>query len=423
MPNSRASCNNDRLASDAYDNNGNTTSSSGNGYLYDFENRLLKLNAGTAGEVSFVYDGDGNRVSKTVGGVTTKYLVDTNNPTGYAQVVEEIVSGNVQRVYVYGHTRISQQQLIGGNWLASFYGYDGHGSVRLLTNATGTVTDTYTYDAFGVLINRTGTTPNDYLYAGEQFDAQLGLYYNRARYLNAATGRFFSMDSFEGRIRDPQSLHKYLYANANPINQLDPSGHISIPSLVAGIVVLAILAAGSLYYVSESRRLRNLIINVNVEWTTDFRLDITKPSLSSDEIDIVKDRAMDTMRNAYKGFNVRFNEGGPGSRTIKIVNQYNSSLGQTVNISRESYVYMQDHKLNLDSIIKTRNMTISRTEYLEAFGRGVGATAAHELGHQANFGWTLDRTAEPATYDYDSGGYEHFFTEKYWSQFALNQKT
>src|SRR5262249_44701672 len=79
--------NNDRLNSDSYDNNGNTTSSNGNAYIYDFENRLLKLNAGTASEVSYVYDGDGNRVSKTVGtganAVTTKYLIDINNPTGY----------------------------------------------------------------------------------------------------------------------------------------------------------------------------------------------------------------------------------------------------------------------------------------------------------------------------------------------------
>ena len=49
--------------------------------------------------------------------------------------------------------------------------------------ATGTVTDTYDYDAFGNLINPTGTTPNNYLFAGEQFDPDLGLYYNRARYL------------------------------------------------------------------------------------------------------------------------------------------------------------------------------------------------------------------------------------------------
>src|SRR6185295_5612139 len=106
--------------------------------------------------------------AKTVGGVTTRYLVDTNNLTGYAQVAEEIVGGSVQRVYTYGHTLLSQRQRISGLWTASFYGYDGQGSVRLLTDSAGAVTDTYTYDAFGNLLARTGSTPNDYLYAGEQ---------------------------------------------------------------------------------------------------------------------------------------------------------------------------------------------------------------------------------------------------------------
>ena len=52
----------------------------------------------------------------------------------------------------------------------------------------------------------------------------LGLYYNRARYLNTTTGRFWSMDAYEGRVQDPLSLHKYLYAVANPVNGRDPSG-------------------------------------------------------------------------------------------------------------------------------------------------------------------------------------------------------
>ncbi len=47
------------------------------------------------GAVTIVYDGDGNRVSETVGGVTTKYLVDLLNPTGYSQVVDELVNGDL----------------------------------------------------------------------------------------------------------------------------------------------------------------------------------------------------------------------------------------------------------------------------------------------------------------------------------------
>jgi hypothetical protein len=50
--------------------------------------------------VGLMYDGDGNRVAKSVNGVTTYYLVDDLNLTGYSQVVEKLSSsGAVTRQY------------------------------------------------------------------------------------------------------------------------------------------------------------------------------------------------------------------------------------------------------------------------------------------------------------------------------------
>lgn len=40
--------------------------------------------------------------------------------------------------------------------------------------------------------------------------------------MNPATGTFTSMDAYVGSIFDPVSLHKYLYANANPVMNRDP---------------------------------------------------------------------------------------------------------------------------------------------------------------------------------------------------------
>jgi RHS repeat-associated protein len=209
----------DRLGTDTYDNDGNTINSLGTANAYDFENHMVQH-----GFVTLVYDGDGNRVSETVGGVTTSYLLDTQNPTGYAQVVDELQSGTVTRTYSFGLERISETQTLNSVLTMGFYVYDGHRSVRQLTNSAGTVTDTYDYDAFGNLINSTGSTPNNYLFAGEQFDPALNLYYNRARYLNTTTGRFWNMDTDEGDDQDPLSLHKYLYAEADPVDGTDPSG-------------------------------------------------------------------------------------------------------------------------------------------------------------------------------------------------------
>jgi RHS repeat-associated protein len=146
------------------------------------------------------------------------------NPTGYPQVFDELTNGAVTRTYTYGLQRIDEEQVVNNAWTTSYYGYDGFGTVRQLTNSAGAVTDTWEYDAFGNVLNHTGTTPNNYLYRGEQFDPDLGLYYLRARYYNPQTGRFMSRDPEDGKPWDPRTLHKYLYAGGDPVNRIDPSG-------------------------------------------------------------------------------------------------------------------------------------------------------------------------------------------------------
>ena len=222
---------NDRTSTDPYDSNGNLLLSGAGANVYDFENRLVQ-----AGGVKIVYDGDGNRVKETVATTTTSYLVADQNLTGYAQVMDEVQGGAVSRTYSYGLSLISQKLTAIGQGL-SFYGFDGHGSVRFLTSSTGAITDTYDFDAFGNLISSTGTTPNSYLFAGEQFDPALGVYYNRARFYDQRQGRFWSTDSVEGDPESPPSLHKYLYASADPIDHVDPSGHEDIASITAAVSI------------------------------------------------------------------------------------------------------------------------------------------------------------------------------------------
>jgi len=228
---------NDGLTTDSYDQNGNSINSDGNTYAYDFENRLVSKNGGT---VTVVYDGDGNRVSKAIGGVTIKYLVDELNPTGYLQVLEEVSGGAVQARYTYGSTLASQAR--GGT--TSFYGYDARGNVTFLTDSTGAVTDTYEYDAWGNLLGTVTNTTNPYLYNGQYFDADLGVYYLRARYYQATRGRFLTIDPATGKQFDPNTLNRYLQANADPVNFVDPTGRAAVELgelMYGGAVVAAII--------------------------------------------------------------------------------------------------------------------------------------------------------------------------------------
>ena len=244
---------NDQLTTDAYDANGNTTASDGATYTYDFQNRLKSKNGGAGAAVVLTYNADGERVAKTVGGVTTRYLVDDLNPTGYLQVLEEVVGGAVKVRYTYGTMVVSQVRDPGAGAQTSFYGYDAHGNVTFLTDGAGAVTDTYAYDAWGSLVGQTGTAPQSRLYAGEEFDPDLGLINLRARQYSARTGRFLTADLLPGDWSSPTSRNPYIYANGNPVDSKDPLGLAagaeegSLTSIVAALqrTTVVVLQAGT----------------------------------------------------------------------------------------------------------------------------------------------------------------------------------
>ncbi|MFQ5341315.1 MAG: RHS repeat-associated core domain-containing protein [Anaerolineae bacterium] len=215
-------------------------------YEYDFENRLVQVTASDGSITRFVYDVDGRMVSKSKGSGTTNYLWDERPERHLPVIVLETDGGGATLAsYVYGNALISMER--GG--VRSYYHYDGQMSTRQLTDDGETVTDSYTYDAFGNLLARTGTTVNPFLYTGQQYDPNTGFYYLRARHYDPQAGRFISMDPVRGSIFDPPSLHCYLYAGDDPVNRADPTGLFSLTEMavvtgIIGVLATMILVAG-----------------------------------------------------------------------------------------------------------------------------------------------------------------------------------
>ena len=111
------------------------------------------------------------------------------------------------------------------------------------------ITDTYVYDAYGNLLKQTGTTENDYLYTGEQYNASTGLYYLRARYMNPLTATFTQRDSYEGELESPLTQNRYLYAGGNPVMYSDPSGNnFSFGEALTTLSVMDVLC-GSMFMI------------------------------------------------------------------------------------------------------------------------------------------------------------------------------
>lgn len=61
--------------------------------------------------------------------------------------------------------------------------------------------------------------------------------------MDPSTGTFISMDSYQGSLYDPVTLHKYLYANANPVTYTDPSGYFSLAELTTCTTASQILSS------------------------------------------------------------------------------------------------------------------------------------------------------------------------------------
>ena len=119
-------------------------------------------------------------------------------------------------------------ELIGFEYDSADYCYvnNGHGDVAFITDGSGAIVNTYSYNAYGTALICDEKVSNAFRYTGEYYDAESGLYYLRARYMNPETGTFTQEDTYQGNIYDALSLHKYLYAQDNPVSYIDPTGNM-----------------------------------------------------------------------------------------------------------------------------------------------------------------------------------------------------
>jgi len=165
--------------------------------------------------VNFKYDPFGRRIQKAfTQGSTTTYLYDGPN------LLEEVdQNGNVLARYT-ATRRVDELLAELRSGTTSYYEADGLGSVTSLTNSSGTIANTYSYDSFGNLSASTGTVANPFRYTAREFDAETGSYFYRARYYDQTVGRFISEDP----IRFKAGTDFYSYVNNNPIRYRDATG-------------------------------------------------------------------------------------------------------------------------------------------------------------------------------------------------------
>ncbi len=194
-------------------------------YNWNSENKLNSITYQIPNQTNnvsaFVYDDFGNRVKKAVNGDNTYYL---NN--GLTVLNEVSATGTILKTMVNGLGSIAE---IDQNNNLQYLNQDILGSTVLVTNNTGAIVHQYSYDPFGSIASELGEDSNtsNYLYTGQEFDAESELYYYNARYYNPLLGRFLSKDPIIHRGDGVLGYNEYIYVKNNPLKYTDPSGEIN----------------------------------------------------------------------------------------------------------------------------------------------------------------------------------------------------
>jgi RHS repeat-associated protein len=207
-----------------YDSDGNLITKIEGGqtrtYIYDDQNRLI----GTVtpeGTWTYEYDALGNRIASTHNGQRTEYLLD---PTGLGDVIGEYDSnGNLTARYIHGIGLVSRLDATNN---ATYYDFDALGSTVGLTGGSGNYVNTYSYLPFGEDLTKNETVANPFEYVGQWgvMDEGNGLDFMRARFYQPAIGSFTTIDPLKNSL-----LRNYNYSNNSPTQFIDPSGLQSDP--------------------------------------------------------------------------------------------------------------------------------------------------------------------------------------------------
>jgi RHS repeat-associated protein len=201
-------------------------------YRHDIFNQLLEVKRTGQSMTSFSYDVSNRRIGKSANGVTLQYSWDGND---LVEVRDS--SGTVLKKFVYGGG-IDAPILMRTDNGDYYYSMDGLGSISELTDASGTLVESYRYDANGNTklyddsSNQIAESSigNPFFYTAREYDFETKLYYYRARYYDPKMGVFLETDPMGYQ----QGMNLYSYVHNNPLTGTDPMGLADVYITIGG---------------------------------------------------------------------------------------------------------------------------------------------------------------------------------------------
>jgi RHS repeat-associated protein len=200
-----------------YDNNGDQlTKADGSGtrtLTWDPEDRLKQVTLPGGLTTTYNYDALGRRIQRTTStGADERYVYDRQDVVADLNSSSTVTTSYINGPGIDDHLR--QTNTTTG---VSYFLTDHLGTTAALTDSSGNVVETLSYDSFG---NNAGSPRTRYTYTGRERDPDTGLLYYRARYYDPGLGRFISEDP----IGLQGGINTFTYVSNNPANRTDPSG-------------------------------------------------------------------------------------------------------------------------------------------------------------------------------------------------------
>ncbi len=212
----------------SYDASGNLTSL--NAYTFTWSGRRLTAAVNANTNISYTYNHNGIRTSKTVNGTTTYYEVDeNNNVVKQYELVNDAETNVIEFVYDSSNSPIYFTY----NNATYYYEKNLQGDIVAILDGSGNTVVEYTYDIWGKSVSITGSLAatvgaiNSLRYRGYYYDTETGLYYLQSRYYSPELMRFISQDDpvFSNAQGEPFGSNLYVYCINNPITFIDPYGY------------------------------------------------------------------------------------------------------------------------------------------------------------------------------------------------------
>ena len=185
---------------------------------WDAEDRLVAVNCGNE-RTEFTYDGFSRLASLRL--LTNGFQVSLRRFVWCGgEICEERDASGVVTKRFFGQGMEVESGADAGNY---FYTRDHLGSIRELSDGSGTVRARYAYDPYGRRTRLTGDMEADFGFAGMFWSAETELSLTHYRAYDPELGRWLSRDPLkDAEVEAGPNL--YAYVGNDPINYIDPEG-------------------------------------------------------------------------------------------------------------------------------------------------------------------------------------------------------